>query len=92
MEAVRHLLKSFPNVMLSIVADSYDVHKFVEALDADLLKSRKIGCPIVVRPDSGEPEVIVLDMLNALHKKLGDEVRTNEKGFKASSFFAFVRP
>lgn len=63
-------LSAFPNGMLAIVADSYDIFSFCSKVlpeHKETIKNRK--GTVVIRPDSGEPaEIIVrvLDMLAAV--------------------------
>lgn len=82
-------LHQFPNGLMAIVIDSYDMFNFCSRILAehkDTIKNRK-GC-LVVRPDSGDPKVVIvriLDMLAAQfgygftstgHKILPDYIRT----------------
>lgn len=68
--------------IISIVADSYDLDRFVSdyigTVHKDKIEARDGW--IVVRPDSGVPEEIVPHVLELLDEKFGSTV--NSKGFK----------
>ena len=72
--------QGFP--IISIVADSYDMERFVSTYIGVIHKSKILNRDgfIVVRPDSGEPTVIVPQVMNLLWDKFGGEV--NSKGYK----------
>lgn len=83
---VKDLIESYPRGILSVVADSYNIYRFVDELgtihkDAVLARDGKF----VVRPDSvtdehPTPEILVVDLLERLGKGFG--FTFNEKGFK----------
>ena len=81
-EAYRNMLKQFPNGIVSIVADSYDIFNACEQLFGVELHEEIISRDgvLVVRPDSGEPKLIVAEILNILGRKFG--YTTNSKGYK----------
>jgi nicotinamide phosphoribosyltransferase len=70
-----------PGGIVSAVSDSYDIFKACELwgteLKQDVLDS---GATLVVRPDSGDPAVVVKQCLQILDKYFGHTV--NDKGFK----------
>ena len=70
-----------PGGIVSAVSDSYDIFKACELwgteLKQDILDS---GATLVVRPDSGDPAVVVAKCLRILDKYFGHTV--NNKGFK----------
>jgi nicotinamide phosphoribosyltransferase len=70
-----------PGGIVSAVSDSYDIFKACELwgteLKQDILDS---GATLVVRPDSGDPAVIVKQCLQILEKYFGST--KNSKGFK----------
>jgi len=81
---VSNIIDTFTDMkfpIISIVADSYDMDRFVtEYIGTDL--KEKIEARdgwIVVRPDSGQPEYIVPRVLKQLYDKFGGSV--NSKGF-----------
>jgi nicotinamide phosphoribosyltransferase len=70
-----------PGGIVSAVSDSYDIFKACELwgteLKQDILDS---GATLVVRPDSGDPAVVVKQCLQILEKHFG--YTRNAKGFK----------
>lgn len=82
-EAYRNMLKNYakPGALLACVSDSYDIraacHKWGTELKDEVVNS---GATVVIRPDSGEPSVVVVDCLHILEKHFGSV--TNEKGFR----------
>jgi len=82
-DAVRHVLEQVGEAAaVSIVSDSYDVWRMLEeVLGGDLreLVAGRSGV-LVVRPDSGEPEEVVVKVLNTLGNHF--EPTVNAKGFK----------
>lgn len=68
--------------IVACVADTYDVFRFAERVGSDPYKSRiaNSGGRFVVRPDSGDPAVVPIQVLEILLDKFGYTVNT--KGFK----------
>lgn len=82
---IEKLLRKFTEGVLSIVIDSYDQYAVTNALsDAAMLlplvKAR--NGKVVLRPDSGEPVVVIEKLFEILGKNLEAEIITNQKGFK----------
>jgi len=81
--AVEHILTTYKDEAVSIVADSYDLWSFVENIVGkdlkELIESR--SKPLIVRPDSGDPVPTLITVLNKLETSFGG-VTTNAKGFK----------
>lgn len=82
-EAYRNMLKHYakPGALLACVSDSYDIREACK-MWGTVLKDEVVnsGAVVVVRPDSGTPEVVVVDCLNILAKYFGTTV--NEKGYR----------
>lgn len=82
-DAYRNMLVSFarPGSVVAVVSDSYDIYKACELwgteLKDDVINS---GATVVIRPDSGDPVVVVPKMLRILSEKFG--YTTNSKGYK----------
>ena len=82
-DAYRNMVKQFgkPGAVLAVVSDSYDIYKACEMwgteLKDDVINS---GATVVIRPDSGDPVVVVPKMLRILGETFG--FTTNEKGYK----------
>lgn len=71
---------TFP--LIAVVSDSYDLENAVRNIwGGELLeKVKTCGSTIVVRPDSGDPQVIVAQTVEALMAKFG--YTTNSKGYR----------
>lgn len=75
------LLNQFPTGTVAVVGDSYDMFDFIDTLLAQR-REKILGREgtLVVRPDSGEPVLMVLDVLEKLAKVFG--TTENSKGYK----------
>lgn len=66
--------------LLAIVGDSYNIFEFSDRV---MENAKKLildsGCTVVVRPDSGNPSYVVVEVLKSLARIFGTE--TNKKGF-----------
>jgi nicotinamide phosphoribosyltransferase len=82
--AYRNMLKQYgkPNAILACVSDSYDITNACVNLWGKELRQEVIdsGAIVVVRPDSGTPEVVVSQCLRHLDAAFGHTV--NSKGYK----------
>ena len=81
-EAYRNMIKQFgkPGVIFACVSDSYDIYRACH-MWGDLAEDIKAcGATLVVRPDSGDPTVVVPRCLEILETYFG-AVRNN-KGYK----------
>lgn len=81
-KAMKNMLEQFPTGLVAIVSDSYDIfnacsHILGTELKGEILKREGT---VVVRPDSGNPEDVVLKVLNILGEKFGYSI--NRKGYK----------
>lgn len=82
-ESYRNMINTFgaPGKIVSIVADSYDIFNacrlFGTELKQDIIDS---GCTLVVRPDSGDPAVVIVKILHILEQYFG--AVTNDKHYK----------
>lgn len=81
-EAYKNILNEYPDGLVAVVSDSYDLFKAINQIWGDTLKNdietRKGR--VVIRPDSGDPVIITLKVVEALGAKFGYTV--NSKGFK----------
>lgn len=68
--------------IIAAVSDSYDIFNAVENIWGEELKDKVLasGATLVIRPDSGDPPLIVLRTLQMLEAKYG--VTRNSKGYK----------
>ena len=71
-----------PSSIIACVSDSYDLFNAVDRLWGTELRQRIIdsGATLVVRPDSGNPPIIVTEVLRRLDAKFGHTV--NSKGYR----------
>jgi nicotinamide phosphoribosyltransferase len=83
-DAYRNMLKQFggPGKMVAVVSDSYDIYNATSNIWGDVLKEEVLssGATVVVRPDSGDPLVVPIEIISALGEKFGYTV--NSKGYK----------
>lgn len=68
--------------LFAVVSDFYDIFNAVTKIWGEELKAKvqENGGTLVVRPDSGDPKTVVMDVLNRLAEAFGTQ--TNAKGFK----------
>jgi len=81
-DAFDNMLTQYPEGLVAVVSDSYNIYDACEKLWGGVLRDKVINRQgtVVVRPDSGDPVQTNLKVLDILGKKLGYE--TNAKGFK----------
>jgi len=87
-DAFRNMLTQYPDGLVAVVSDSYDVFEACSKLWGQELKGlikergQKPGGRLVVRPDSGDPPVIVPQLLELLGKAFAEDVTTTATGHK----------
>lgn len=71
-----------PGAIFAVVSDSYDLFHAVDELWGKALRQRVIdsGATLVVRPDSGDPTSIVLQVAHRLERAFGSAI--NAKGYR----------
>jgi nicotinamide phosphoribosyltransferase len=81
-DAYRNMLHQFPEGLVAVVSDSYDVLAACRDLWGNVLKVDVLARDgtLVVRPDSGDPPTIVVQVLNILGEAFGTSV--NDKGYR----------
>jgi len=66
LDAFRNMLEQFPNGIVSVVSDSYDVWNACERLFGEKLhelvvrRGSRDNSKLVIRPDSGDPKTVVV--------------------------------
>ena len=82
LEFMRRFLTENPSGIIACVSDSYDIYKAVSEYWGEELREQILGRDgvLVVRPDSGDPMVVVPRVLEALMDKFGYTETPN--GFK----------
>ncbi|XP_020913725.1 nicotinamide phosphoribosyltransferase [Exaiptasia diaphana] len=82
-EAFRNMLTQFPEGLVACVSDSYDIWHACKDLWGrelrDLVVSREGKGTLVIRPDSGDPPKVVVEVLQILGRAFG--TKKNSKGF-----------
>lgn len=73
---------SLPGSIYACVSDSYDIYYATRHIWGGVLKSKVIssGGTLVVRPDSGDPMTVPIEILEILAEQFG--FTTNSKGYK----------
>lgn len=92
-EAYENMVEQFsrPGSVFAVVSDSYDLDNAVENIWGGVLKAKVIAKQglLVVRPDSGDPETIVLRTLANLDKTYGSTVNT--KGYRVLNHVRLIQ-
>lgn len=81
MDVLGNMLKAYPTGILSVVIDSYDYRKFID--NTYKIYGNKIlkrDGKLVFRPDSGQPNEVVVEVYNSLREKFGYTI--NSKGYE----------
>jgi len=83
-DAYANMIKTFgkPGSLVAVVSDSYDIMNAAREIWGKDLKQlvTESGTTLVVRPDSGDPLVVPIDVIEALGERFGYTV--NSKGYK----------
>lgn len=83
-DAFRNMIEQFggPGKLVAVVSDSYNIYQATEEYWGDILKDvvENMGGTLVVRPDSGDPTVVPVEVMEILGEKYG--YTTNRLGYK----------
>ncbi len=83
-EAFRNMLTQFGGKgrLVAVVSDSYDIYRAVKETWGVTLKDEveAMGGTLVVRPDSGDPTIVPIDVVEMLGESFG--FSTNAKGYR----------
>lgn len=81
-DAYKNMVEQFPTGLVAVVSDSYDIWNATENIWGDQLKSmlQERDGMVVLRPDSGDPTTVAVEMMKILDKRFGSVV--NSKGYK----------
>ncbi len=83
-----------PGAIFAMVADSYNIYDFVDMICNDqeirakIIAHGKSGGLTVIRPDSGDPAVVIPKLLHKLDKGFGSVV--NDKGYKVLNYVRII--
>ncbi len=90
-QAYRNMLRRFgkKDAILAVVSDSYDIYEACR-MWGTTLKEEVIdsGATVVIRPDSGDPIVVLPKMLKILSESFGTV--TNDKGYKVLNYVRII--
>ncbi len=82
-DAYENMLKRFggEGKIFAVVSDSYDIYNAVSNIWGKELKEqvKQSGATLVIRPDSGEPKEVVLEVMKRVYKAFGGY--KNSKGY-----------
>ena len=81
-DAYRNVLVEYPEGILSIVVDSFDVYRAAEEMFGGVLREQVLARDglLVLRPDSGDPVQVLLRLLPALAERFGST--RNDAGYR----------
>jgi nicotinamide phosphoribosyltransferase len=81
-DAMENMLDQYPEGLVACVSDSFDIIHACKEIWGKKLRDKVLARKgtLVVRPDSGNPEKIVVEVLNALGDAFGYSI--NAKGYK----------
>jgi len=81
-EIFEHVIDTFPSGIVACVSDSYNIFRACKEYWGEDLKSKILARDgvLVIRPDSGDPEMTLLAIFEILFEQFG--YTTNEKGYK----------
>ena len=83
-DAYRNMLTNFakPGSIVAVVSDSYDIFNAASKLWGEELRQQVVdsGATVVIRPDSGDPDIVCRKLVQILGDKFGYTV--NSKGYK----------
>ena len=82
-KAYANMIEQFgkPGATFAVVSDSYDIYKACEIWGTTLKESIiKSGSTLVIRPDSGDPIIVLPKMFAILERHFG--ITRNSKGYK----------
>ena len=81
-KAFENMIDKFGSGLVAVVSDSYDIWNAVDNIWGDELKDRiiKMDGMLIIRPDSGDPEQVPVDVISKLADAFGYTI--NSKGYK----------
>ena len=82
LDAMRNMLTQYPTGLMACVSDSFDIFRACSDYWGGVLKEAVLARDgvLVVRPDSGDPPTIVVEVLRRLGEEFG--TTTNARGFQ----------
>jgi nicotinamide phosphoribosyltransferase len=82
LDAYRNVLEQYPEGIVSIVVDSFDVYRAAAEMFGGALREQVLARNglLVLRPDSGDPVEVLLRLLSTLAERFGST--SNPSGYK----------
>ena len=82
LHAYKNMLEQFPTGLVAVVSDSYNIFEACSDLWGTALKKQveERDGVLIIRPDSGDPKTVVVNVLDILGEKFG--FTTNKKGYR----------
>lgn len=82
LDAMRNMLEAYPDGTVACVSDSFDIFRACREFWGTELRQNILSRKgtLVVRPDSGDPPTIILQVLDILGERFG--TTTNSRGFR----------
>jgi nicotinamide phosphoribosyltransferase len=82
LDAYDNMLQQYPTGLVAVVSDSFDVFRACSELWGKALREKVLARngTVVVRPDSGDPPLVVCKVLDLLGEAFG--TTTNPKGYR----------
>lgn len=80
--AYANMLEQYPTGLVAVVSDSYDIYLACRELWGGTLREKVLARDgtLVIRPDSGDPPKVVVQVLDILGEQFGFTI--NDKGYK----------
>lgn len=93
-DSFRNMLTKFakPGALVAVVSDSYNIYNATKNLWGTILHEevKNSGATVVVRPDSGDPTVVPIEVIELLMEKVG--YKLNNQGYKVlPSYFRVIQ-
>lgn len=81
-EAMENMLDQFPRGAVAVVSDSFDIYAACSEIWGKQLRQKVLSRDgtLIIRPDSGHPPEVVVEVLELLSDAFGVEI--NSKGYK----------
>jgi nicotinamide phosphoribosyltransferase len=81
-DGCENMLIQFPNGFVAVVSDSWNILRAVRSIWGDTLRNKVLERDgvVVIRPDSGDPKIMLPAILEILGERFG--FTTNAKGYK----------
>ena len=81
-DAMENMLDQYPKGLVACVSDSFDIYGACRGIWGDKLRDKIMqrDGTLVIRPDSGDPVEVVINVLDILSKRFGSAI--NAKGYE----------